>query len=123
MLPAAPYAQATPDRTFQYLYVVKTHRYYFGNDADALAFGWGACDKMAAGVGYAQLVRETRFELNADEGDANFLVGTAAGMLCQENIYQLRKSAEGYKPPPGDEYYIGPPSYPGGQGGSINDHP
>lgn len=114
MLSAAPSAGATPDPVFQYLYEVKTHRYYFGDDQSALAFGWGACDKMARGVSYAQMIRETRFELNADEGDANWLVGTAAGMLCQENIYRLRKSAEGYVPPPGDEYYIGPPSYPGG---------
>lgn len=72
---------------------------HFANAEQALSYGYGICDKIGAGVSYAQIVRDARADLGElDEYQASYLIGQAADQLCPSLIWQLRQSAAGYRP-------------------------
>lgn len=76
--------------------------YNFANADQALAYGYGVCDKITAGRPYAQLVGDIKSDFNTpDEFQASYLISQSAQELCPAQIWQLRKSAGGYVPGPG----------------------
>lgn len=74
----------------------------FANADQALAYGYGICDKIAAGRPYAQLVGDIKADFNTtDEFQASYLISQSAQELCPAQIWQLRNSAAGYRGAPG----------------------
>jgi len=71
--------------------------YNFANADQALAYGYGVCDKIASGRTYAQLVGDIKADFNtSDEFQASYLISQSAQELCPAQIWQLRQSAAGY---------------------------
>lgn len=96
---AAPQAAAVPGPEVEYVYNVMVRRHFEFPNNDALAYGFGICDKVTRGVGYADVVSDVRRDvLPADERAANYLVSNAM-TLCPAQIWSLRNSAAGYRPP------------------------
>jgi hypothetical protein len=74
--------------------------YNFANADDALAYGHGICDKIAAGQKYADVMAGVKSDFaNGDEYQASYLISQAVNELCPELIWQLRNSAAGYRAP------------------------
>lgn len=68
--------------------------YNFANADDALAYGRGICDKIAAGQPYADVMNSVKTDFaNPDDFHASYLVGQAVNELCPPLIWQLRNSA------------------------------
>jgi hypothetical protein len=86
-------------------YLVNVHvrpGYNFPNAQAALDYGYGICDKVSAGRGYAQVMGDVKADFNtADEYQASYLISQAVNELCPAQIWQLRNSAAHYRPPPG----------------------
>lgn len=98
----APLARAVPAPEVEYTYNVVARRHYAFPDNDAIGYGYGICDKVRNGEGYPQIMGEVKNSvLPNDEYAANYLVSYAVGILCPEQIWQLRNSAAGYRPPAG----------------------
>jgi hypothetical protein len=98
----APAAHATPAPEVEYTYNVVARRHYAFPNNDAIGYGYGICDKIRSGEGYPQVMGDVKRDvLPNDEYAANFLVSNAVGILCPDQIWQLRNSAAGYQPPPG----------------------
>jgi hypothetical protein len=75
--------------------------YNFANADDALAYGHGICDKIAGGRPYGQIMSEAKADFaTTDEYQTSYLITQAANELCPAQIWQLRNSAAGYRPPP-----------------------
>lgn len=75
--------------------------YNFPNADQALTYGYGVCDKIAAGRTYAQLIGDLKADFNtSDEYQASYLISQSAQELCPAQIWQLRNSAAGYVAPP-----------------------
>ena len=97
----APPAGAVPGPEIEYVYNVKVRRNYEFPNNDAIGYGFGICDKVTRGEGYAAIMGEVKSEiLPNDEFAANYLVSNAVGILCPAQIFALRNSAAGYVPPP-----------------------
>jgi hypothetical protein len=96
-LTAAPPAGATE---WVYLLNVTVRPVYgFANAEQALAYGYGLCDRIRQGRGYPQLVADMKADFNTtDEFSASYLVSQASQELCPELIGALRSSAGGYRP-------------------------
>lgn len=94
---AAPRAAADD---FVYLVNVAVRPgYNFAGPDAALAYGHDICSKVAAGIAYSQLIGDIDRDFNTnDEFHASYLVTQAVNELCPELIWQLRKSAAGYRP-------------------------
>src|SRR4030081_1561501 len=76
--------------------------YNFANADQALAYGYGVCDKFAAGRTYAQVIGDIKADFNtANEYQASYLIAQTAQELCPAQIWQVRNSAAGYVAPPG----------------------
>ena len=74
--------------------------YNFASPDAAIGYGRGICDKVATGVPYANLVNDVKVDFaTADDYQASYLIAQAVGELCQAQIWQLRRSAAGYRPP------------------------
>lgn len=98
---ATQIAHATPAPEVEYTYDVVARRHYAFPNNDAIAYGYGICDKVRNGEAYAQIMGEVKNEvLPNDEYAANYVVSNAVGILCPAQIWQLRNSAAGYRPPP-----------------------
>ncbi len=95
-------AQAVPAPEVEYVYDVMVRRQYsFANPGDAVSYGYGICQKVTAGENYAQVMSEVKNNVRpSDEFAANYLVSNAVGILCPAQIWALRNSAAGYRPPP-----------------------
>ena len=105
----APQAHAKPAPEVEYVYNVQVRRYYYFPNNDAIGYGYGICDKVTAGEGYPQVMGDVKNDVTPnDEFAANYLVSYAVDILCPAQIWQLRNSAQGYRPPPGQEYFSGP---------------
>jgi hypothetical protein len=79
--------------------VVLRRHYEFPNN-DAIGYGFGICDKVTRGESYPAVMGDVKREtLPNDEFAANYLVSYAVGILCPAQIWQLRNSAAGYRPP------------------------
>jgi hypothetical protein len=71
--------------------------YNFPNADQALAYGYGVCDKIAAGRRYADLIGDVKADFNTpDDYQASYLIAQSAQELCPAQIWQLRNSAAGY---------------------------
>jgi hypothetical protein len=98
----APRAAAVPGPEIEYVYNVMVRRHYEFPNNDALAYGFGICDKVTRAEPYAAVMGDVKNEvLPNDEFAANYLVSYAVGILCPAQISQLRNSAAGYRPPAG----------------------
>ena len=105
----APQAHAKPAPEVEFVYNVQVRRYYWFPNNDAVGYGYGICDKVTAGEGYPQVMSDVKNDVTPnDEFAANYLVSYAVDILCPAQIWQLRNSAQGYRPPPGQEYFSGP---------------
>jgi hypothetical protein len=103
-LALVPRAHANPAPEVEYVYdvMVRRHDYNFANPADAINYGYGICDKVGRGEGYAQVMGDVKNDIRPnDEFAANYLVSYAVSLLCPAQIWQLRNSAAHYQPPPG----------------------
>jgi opacity protein-like surface antigen len=97
-LAAAPTAHA--DQVGYLVNVTVRPGYNFGNADDALSYGYGICDRVAAKTGYAQLVDEVKRDVDtADYYQGAYLINEAVEELCPAQIWQLRQSAGGYPAP------------------------
>lgn len=98
----APRASAVPAPEIEYTYNVTVRRHYDFPGNDALGYGFGICDKVSRGQSYADLMGDVKADVFPnDEFAANYLVSYAVGILCPAQIYQLRNTAAGYRPPAG----------------------
>jgi hypothetical protein len=98
----APPAHAAPAPEVEYTYDVVARRHYAFPNNDAIGYGYGICDKVRGGEGYPQIMGDVKNDvLPNDEFAANYLVSYAVGILCPDQIWQLRNSAAGYQPPRG----------------------
>lgn len=96
---AAP-AGAVPGPEIEYVYNVIVRRHFDFPNNDALAYGFGICDKVTRGVPYPEVMADTKRDVFPnDEQAANYVVSYAVGILCPAQIWQLRNTAAGYRPP------------------------
>lgn len=86
-------------------YLVNVHvrpGYNFPNADAALSYGYGICDKVAAGRAFPQVMADVRADFNtSDDYQAMYLISQAVNELCPAQIWQLRNSAAHYQSPPG----------------------
>jgi len=102
LIAQAPPAVAVPGPEVEYVYNVMVRRHYEFPNNDAIGYGFGICDKVTRGEGYPKVMGDVKAEtLPNDEFAANYLVSYAVGILCPAQIFALRNSAAGYRPPPG----------------------
>jgi hypothetical protein len=100
----SPQAHAAPAPEVEYVYDVMVRRHYNFLNNDAVSYGYGICDKVSRGEGYAQVMGEVKGDVVPnDEFAANYLVSYAVNLLCPTQIWQLRNSAAHYQPPTGED--------------------
>ena len=87
----------------QVAYLVNVHvrpGYNFPNAEAALGYGYSICDRVAAQMGYAQLVDQVKADFHTtDYYQGAYLINQAVNELCPAQIWQLRQSAAGYTLP------------------------
>ena len=85
-------------------WVQVARHYNFSKPDEAISCGHGTCETLSRGQGYAQVIGEVKSDvIPNDELAANYLVSYAVNLLCPAQIWQLRKSAAHYQPPPGED--------------------
>ncbi|MBN9635946.1 MAG: DUF732 domain-containing protein [Actinobacteria bacterium] len=96
--PAAAHADATA-----YLIGVTVRPGYNFPSADAaLGYGYGICDKVAAGRPFGDVMGDVRGDFGTDDDyQASYLIAQAVNELCPAQIWRLRNSAAHYQSPPG----------------------
>lgn len=101
-LALAPWSHAAPAPEVEYVYDVTVRRHYsFATPADAVTYGYGICEKVSHGAGYAQVMNDVKNDVRpSDEFAANYLVSNAVNLLCPDQLWQLRNTAANYVPPP-----------------------
>jgi hypothetical protein len=100
-LPTAELPSANADTVAYLVNVTIRPGYNFANADQALAYGYGVCDKFATGRTYAQVIGDINADFNtANEYQASYLIAQSAQELCPAQIWQVRKSAAGYVAPP-----------------------
>lgn len=81
-------------------YLVNVHvrpGYNFPNAEAAIGYGQTICDRVAAQMGYAELVDQVKADFHTtDYYQAGYLINQAVNELCPAQIWQLRQSAAGY---------------------------
>ena len=81
-------------------YLVNVHGrpgYTFPNADAAIGYGRTICDRVAAKMGYAELVNQVKADFHTtDYYQAGYLINQAVNELCPAQIWQLRQSAAGY---------------------------
>ncbi|KWX69008.1 DUF732 domain-containing protein [Mycobacterium sp. NAZ190054] len=81
-------------------YLVNVHvrpGYNFPNAEAAIGYGQTICDRVAAQMGYAELVNQVKADFRTtDYYQAGYLINQAVNELCPAQIWQLRQSAAGY---------------------------
>jgi len=108
-LTLAPGARAMPPPEVEYTFDVVVRKHYNFPNNDAIGYGYGICDKVSRGETYPQIMGDVKGEVTPnDEFSANYLVSYAVNFLCPDQIWQLRNSAGGYRPPGGE---AGPTTY------------
>jgi hypothetical protein len=103
----AQQAHAAPAPEIEYVYDVMVRRHYnFSNPGEAINYGYGICEKVSRGEGYAQVMGDVKSDVAPnDEFAANYLVSYAVNLLCPAQIWQLRNSAAHYRPPADENAY------------------
>ncbi|MGO9100162.1 MAG: DUF732 domain-containing protein [Mycobacterium sp.] len=100
-LPTAELPSAKADTLAYLVNVTVRPGYNFANADQALAYGYGVCDKFATGRTYAQVMGDIKADFNtANEYQASYLIAQTAQELCPAQIWQIRTSAAGYAAPP-----------------------
>jgi Protein of unknown function (DUF732) len=93
---------APPSRADDVAYLVNVTvrpSYNFPNPQAALDYGYGLCDRMRAGQGYRDLMAVVKSDFaTSDDYQASYLISQSAQELCPAMIWQLRRSAAGYRP-------------------------
>lgn len=98
---AFPVAHAAPAPEVEYTYNVMVRRHYDFPNNDAIGYGEEICDHVTHGESYSEIMSDVKRDLVPDdEFAANYVVSYAVNLLCPGQIWQLRKSAEGYQLPP-----------------------
>ena len=101
-LAAAALPSAKADTVAYLVNVTVRPGYNFANADQALAYGYGVCDKFATGRTYAQVIGHIKADFNtANEYQASYLIAQSAQELCPAQIWQVRNSAAGYVATPG----------------------
>lgn len=96
----APPATAAPGPEVEYTYNVIVRRHFDFPKNDAIGYGYAICDKVARGIPYSDVMADVKHDVFPnDEQAANYVVSYAVGILCPAQIWQLRNSAAGYRPP------------------------
>jgi hypothetical protein len=96
----APPVKAVPAPEVEYTYNVVLRRHYDFPNADALGYGFAICDHVRRGRSYAEILGDVKAEvLPNDEFAANYLISQAVGILCPAEIWQLKRTAGGYRAP------------------------
>ena len=94
-------APSPADETAFLVNVTVRPGYNFPDSQAALGYGYGLCDRLGAGQGYAQLIGVVKTDFKTtDEYQASYLISQSAQELCPAVIWQLRQSAAGYRPAP-----------------------
>jgi hypothetical protein len=97
-LAGAPSARA--DQVAYLVNVTVRPGYNFPSPDAALDYGFSVCDRVAAKVGYGQLVDEVKRDVGTgDYYQGAYLINQAVNELCPAQIWQLRQSAAGYTVP------------------------
>ena len=97
---ASPQADAAPASEVEYTYNVIVRRHFDFPNNDAIGYGFGICDEVSQGVPYADVMADVKRDVFPnDEQAAGYVVSYAVGILCPTQIWQLRNSAAGYRPP------------------------
>jgi hypothetical protein len=96
-------ALAAPANADVVAYLVNVHvrpGYNFPNADAAIGYGNTICDRVAAKMGYAQLVDQVKADFHTtDYYQGGYLINQAVNELCPAQIWQLRQSAGGYTLP------------------------
>jgi hypothetical protein len=96
-------ALAAPANADVVAYLVNVHvrpGYNFPNADAAIDYGNTICDRVAAKMGYAQLVDQVKADFHTtDYYQGAYLINQAVNELCPAQIWQLRQSAGGYTLP------------------------
>ena len=96
----AAVALAPPAGADSVAYLVNVHvrpGYNFPNAEAAIGYGNTICDRVAAKMGYAQLVDQVKADFHTtDYYQGAYLINQAVNELCPAQIWQLRQSAGGY---------------------------
>ena len=101
-LPTADVPSAKADTVSYLANVTVRPGYNFANADQAVAYGYGVCDKFATGRTYAQVIGDIKADFNtANEYQASYLIAQSAQELCPAHIGQVRNSAAGYVATPG----------------------
>ena len=101
-LAQAPLARAVPGPEVEYTYDVFVRRHFDFPNNDAIGYGYGICDKVSRGQPYGSVMADVKSDVTPnDEQAADYVVSNAVGILCPAQIWQLRNSAAGYRPPAG----------------------
>jgi hypothetical protein len=101
-LPTAELPSAKADTLAYLVNITVRPGYNFANADQALAYGYGVCDKFATGRTYAQVIGDIKADFNtANEYQASYLIAQTAQELCPAEIWHIRNSAAGYVAPPG----------------------
>lgn len=75
--------------------------YNFSNADSALSYGYGVCNRVVAGQSYASLIHHVAADFGtSDDYQAAYLVNQAVNELCPQSIWQLRRSAAGFRTAP-----------------------
>src|SRR5262245_28892403 len=105
MLSAAALGLAPCARADVVAYLVNVHvrpGYNFPNADAALSYGYGICEKIAAGRGFPQVMADVRADFNtSDDFQASYLISQSVNELCPEQIWVLRTSESEYQFAPG----------------------
>jgi len=100
---AAIVALAPPAGADTVAYLVNVHvrpGYNFPNADAAIGYGNTICDRVAAKMGYSQLVEQVKADFHTtDYYQGAYLINQAVNELCPAQIWQLRQSAGGYTLP------------------------
>ena len=103
MLSSAAVAGTPAAHADHVAYLVNVHvrpGYNFPNAEAALGYGYSICDRVAAGMGYAQLVEQVKADFHTgDYYQGAYLINQAVNELCPAQIWQLRQTAAGYRVP------------------------
>ncbi|MFI5505846.1 DUF732 domain-containing protein [Mycobacterium sp. NPDC051804] len=100
---AATVSLAPPAGADTVAYLVNVHvrpGYNFPNADAAIGYGNTICDRVAAKMGYSQLVEQVKADFRTtDYYQGAYLINQAVNELCPAQIWQLRQSAGGYTLP------------------------
>jgi hypothetical protein len=74
--------------------------YNFANAQAALDYGYGLCGRVESGQSFGEMAGVIKSDFHtSDEQMVSYLLSQATQELCPAQIWQLRRSAVGYRAP------------------------